>query len=357
LDPGKILGQEAARSTFESFRHFHPGWSVEESFLGESCSVIQTPFGYSANLLESLGTKIRLAEMLRQATNSVMGFRHIGFCNLAMIVNDMITVGILPHSFQLFLGVGAGEWFQDLDRLKAFYEGVAAACIENGIAWTGGESPCLTSEIFKDGAVIAGSCGGILMNEDGLPWYCDVENGDVIIGTESNGFHANGYTLLRKVIVASSVVKSRSASSKRLLKEASLPTKLYAKHARALRKAGISPSYVVNVTGHWWSKIARAKRELTYRITHGLMFPTTHWFRNLQRLGNIAEAEMWKNYNMGIGMVWFFRPAVAAAAIKVLQDCDDTHDSHILGGVEEGQRQVVFDQVGMEPIPPPDLRA
>jgi phosphoribosylformylglycinamidine cyclo-ligase len=202
----------------------------------------------------------------------------------------------------------------------AVVKGIAAACKESGCALIGGETAEMPGVYHGGDYDLAGFAVGAVERGDVLP-RADIAEGDVIIGIASSGVHSNGYSLVRKVVAKSGMAWSASApfAPTQSLGEAVLtPTRIYVKACLAAIRATKAVKGFAHITGGGFpDNIPRvlpkgmgARIDLT-RVT---VPPIFKW---LADAGNIAQNEMLRTFNCGIGMVAVASPkdvdAVSAA--------------------------------------------
>lgn len=330
IDPAKVLAQQLAPQTVSG-----PDWlgvHGQEHFRGESAYVLQLPMGdHIAHVEEGLGTKVLMADLYYQLTGNTGGYYAVGMDTVAMIVNDMATLGVHPVSLQMHLAVGSGEWLKDADRVKALYEGWLEGAKQSSAIWSGGETPVLKGIVTADSAVIAGSAVGYLPTPY-LPVKENIQPGDLIIALASSGLHANGVTLVR------SIAEGQPDEGLELCQKALVGTTVYVNAVNAVIRAGIVPHYMIHITGHGWRKIMRARAPFTYVINDLLPIPAI--FKDIRDLGSIGREEMWGNYNMGAGFAFIVSP----------EDEDDIVDlctavgytAQVVGRVEKGPKRVII---------------
>ena len=355
IDPLKVLAQQAARATGANLQ----GAGVREvaASRGESAYVVDIGDAYLASITECLGTKALVADAMRDvpAVSGVPGppemseiskasgrtwYDHIAQDTIATAVNDIITVGARPLSIHAYWAAGSSDWFDDTERMNDLVDGWKAACDVLGVAWGGGETPCLTG-VVEEGAIdLAASCVGIIRPKSRLTLGEDLAAGDAIVLLESNGIHANGLTLARKLAERLPQGYATLMPGGRMYGEALLdPTVLYPPVTEAAFEAGIGLRYIANVTGHGWRKIMRHPGRFSYRITEVPPVPKVLQFM-VDETRQTAE-EAYGSLNMGAGFALFVRPedgeaVVACAEAKGVR-------AWVAGVVEDGPRQVVID--------------
>ena len=173
----------------------------------------------------------------------------------------------------------------------------------------------------------------------------DPFKGDHIIIIESSGIHANGLSLVRKLATERLPEGYQTPlSSGKTFGEAILtPTHIYAALQRALFDQGVDIHYIINVTGHGWRKIMRAKREFTYHI-HTIP-PAQEEFRLIQETAQLSDREMYETYNMGAGFVYIVSADDAPLVVGIAQA--QGYEAWNAGVVEEGPKQVVIEPKGI----------
>ncbi len=337
IDPLKVLAQRAARTTGASLN----GAGVREvaASRGESAYVMDIGDAYLASITECLGTKALVADALRDASGRTW-YDHIAQDTIATAVNDIVTVGARPLSIHAYWAAGSSDWFDDVERMNDLVAGWKAACDVLGVAWGGGETPCLTG-VVEEGAIdLAASCVGIIRPKSRLTLGEDLAAGDAIVLLESSGIHANGLTLARKLAERLPEGYATSLPGGRMYGEALLdPTVLYPPVTEAVFQTGIDLRYVANITGHGWRKVMRHPGSFTYRITDVPSVPDVLEFMVDETRQTPEEA--YGSLNMGAGFALFVRPddgdaAVACAEAKGVR-------AWVAGVVEDGPRQVVIE--------------
>jgi phosphoribosylformylglycinamidine cyclo-ligase len=244
---------------------------------------------------DGVGTKLKLA---------IESGRHdtIGIDLVAMNVNDLIVQGAEPLLFLDYFACGKLQPEIAAEVVK----GIAAGCSEAGCALIGGETAEMPG-IYKDGDYdLAGFSLGAVERENLLPKK-DVKPGDVLLGIPSSGVHSNGFSLVRKIVAASGAKLDAPApfDKSRALVEALLtPTRIYVKPVLAALKATRGIKALCHITGGGFvdniprvlPKGAGAKVDLDE--IHAL--PVFQW---LAQAGNVAEVEMLRTFNCGIGLM------------------------------------------------------
>src|SRR5687768_7162006 len=297
LDPFKRRAQLAGRSTADVIRRL--GVSEVEMSRGESAYLLETAEGYLAHVEEALGTKNLVADAMYRLIPTRSYYDHVAQDTVAMIVNDMVTLGALPLAVAMHLGAGSSGWFADERRTNDLIEGWRNACGAARCAWGGGETPTLSGIVEPNTVVLAGSAIGVV-NPKGRLIRANIQHGDAIVMFESAGIHANGLTLARAVAERAQNGYLTPLADGRPYGEALLdPTHIYVGVIEECLNRGIDIHYAVNITGHGWRKLMRAADPFVYVIEQ---IPTPQpVFDFIQSVGNVGGAEAYGNFSIGAG--------------------------------------------------------
>jgi phosphoribosylformylglycinamidine cyclo-ligase len=341
LDPAKLLAQRAAASTAGALARF--GLAEVGASRGESAYVWEEPDAYRAFVIEGLGTKNLVGDAMRRSTGRSY-YDALARDTVAMIVNDVIVVGAEPQVVTAYWAVGASSWFDDRERAADLVRGWTEACVEAGATWGGGETPALAGVIAPDTIDLGGACIGIVRPKSRLVLGDRLAPGDAIVLLASSGIHANGLTLARALADRLPDGYTTDVGDGTRYGDALLaPTVLYPAVVRALFEAGIDVHYLVNVTGHGWRKLMRARRELRY-VLHTLpQVPAL--FRFMIERAGIDAAEAYATFNMGAGFAVYVPAAQAPRVVDVARAC--ALEAWVAGRVESGPREVVIEPLGL----------
>lgn len=336
MDPVKVLAQKAAASTAKNLAGFNAQEIVASR--GESAYVWEETDGYRALVVEGLGTKNLVADAMRNITGRTY-YDALAQDTVAMIVNDLIVVGALPQVVNAYFALGDGAWMNDRERASDLVNGWAAACNAIGATWGGGETPALKGIINPDTIDLGGSAVGSINPKEHLVLGDKLAEGDDIILVESSGIHANGISFVRHLYEKNPKLYETKLPNGKLFGEAILtPTHLYVALVRDVLAAGVVPHYMVNVTGHGWRKLMRANAAYTYEI-ETILEPHPE-FDVMQQESGVDDAEMYGNFNMGVGFALFVAPADTE---KVLAVAKQNGVKAIRGGtVKRGEKQVII---------------
>lgn len=272
---------------------------------------------------DGVGTKLRLAfQMNRHDT--------IGQDAVAMCVNDILVQGAEPLFFLDYLAVGK----LDPERVANIVAGVAKGCELAGCALIGGETAEMPGFYPEDEYDLAGFSVGAV-NRENLIDGSKIQEGDVLIGLPSSGFHSNGYSLVRKIF-ASYPMDTVFPELGEPLGEALLrPTRIYVKTILKLLESNEILGMAHITGGGLTENIPRVLPEGL-----GLQISKSSWevpalFALIQRLGEIEASEMCRTFNMGIGFVIIVHPNQVKTIQDQLLNLGET--SYVIGEVTQGK--------------------
>ena len=278
---------------------------------------------------DGVGTKLQIAFLTgRHGT--------IGQDAVAMCVNDVLAQGAEPLFFLDYLAVGKLEPLQ----IKEIVSGVAAACRESGCALIGGETAEMPG-FYRPGEYdVAGFCVGVAEREKLLP-RSDIAPGDVLVGLPSSGLHSNGFSLVRKIcfermkLTADSFIPELEGPlGEELLK----PTRLYPKTVLPLLSEFAVKGMVHVTGGGFYDNIPRVLPEGVSVSVDSAAWPIPRIFELLQSWGNVTDAEMFRTFNMGIGMILVVPETEADGVIRSLAQRGEP--AFRIGAVTAGDRTV-----------------
>ena len=240
---------------------------------------------------DGVGTKLKLAIELKQHYN-------IGIDLVAMCVNDLIVQGAEPLFFLDYYATSK----LDISIATEVIKGISEGCRQAGCALLGGETAEMPGLYQPHDYDLAGFSVGIVEQKKLLDGH-RVKNGDGIVALASSGVHANGYSLVRKIIADSNInlseVFADSTWGESLLK----PTKIYVKSILALL-ANEPVHALAHITGGGLlENIPRVLPDNCCAVldTNSWQWPTI--FQQLQQQGNVTNKEMLRTFNCGVGMV------------------------------------------------------
>ena len=280
---------------------------------------------------DGVGTKLRLAFMLDRHDT-------IGQDAVAMCVNDILVQGAEPLFFLDYLAVGKLLPRQVADVVA----GVARACKESGCALIGGETAEMAGFYPAGEYDIAGFSVGVVERSQ-LITSARVRAGDVLLGLPSSGVHSNGYSLVRKICFERKGFKGDEyieELGKTIGEELLTPTRLYPRVCLPLIRSFDIHGMVHITGGGFYENIPRALPETMGAEIDGAAWEMPAVFRLLQEWGNVDWAEMYRTFNMGIGMVLIASEDEAARIIAHLTAEGET--VYRIGRVTEGAHEVVI---------------
>ena len=339
MDPFKLAAQQAAQKTAKNILRLGLEEVVESR--GESAYVIRTLDNkYMAHVEEGLGTKNLVADAMYKLTGKPY-YDRIAIDAVAMIVNDIVTLGVLPVSVAMHLAVGSSSWFDDKNRYRALIKGWARACHMARCTWGGGETPTLKDIVNPDTAVLAGSAMGIA---DKLITG-NICHGDAIVIIESSGIHANGLTLARKIADKLRKGYLTKLSNGRSYGDTLLdPTTIYVGLVEDCMEKGVDIHYTVNVTGHGWRKLMRSPLPFQYIIDQ--LPRELPIFPFLQKHGPVDDIEAYGNLNMGAGFALYVPENQVSLVIEVAKKLKLS--AFCAGHISRGDKKVVIKPKGLE---------
>lgn len=304
MDPFKRAAQLAGRETAANIERLNGGEFKElEASRGESAYLIEAAKSFFAHVEEGLGTKNLVADAVYQLTGKSY-YDHVAQDTVAMIVNDMITLGALPLSVAMHLAVGDSNWFNDERRSRDLIEGWRHACNLARCAWGCGETPTLKGVVVPEAIVLSGSAMGLVKPKERLITAENIRPGDAIVLVGSSGIHANGLTLAREIAARLPDGYLTKLSDGRTYGETLLdPTRIYVGFLEDCLDNGVDIHYAVNITGHGWRKLMRAKQPFTYTIDQ--LPKQLPIFDFIQKHGLVDDREAYGNLNMGAGFALY----------------------------------------------------
>ena len=270
---------------------------------------------------DGVGTKLLVANVVDKHDT-------IGIDLVAMCVNDIITCGAEPLFMLDYLATGR----LDSRRMAEVVEGIVKGCREANCALIGGETAEMPGLYSPDDYDIAGFCVGVIDRKKLIDGHT-VKVGDALLGLASSGIHSNGLSLARQVF---SEDEMRVTWGRQLLK----PTQIYVKPVLALVNAGIVKA-LANITGGGFhGNIPRCLPEGMSVEVDRSAWQVPNLFLEIQRRGRVEDGEMFRTYNMGIGMVAIVSAKRVDEAQKALSKLK--LKSGVIGKVVEGDGKVIL---------------
>jgi phosphoribosylformylglycinamidine cyclo-ligase len=341
IDPLKVAAQRAAAATGAHLATH--GFSEIKASRGESAYVVDVGPFYLASIVECLGSKTLVADEMHELTGKSY-YDSIAQDTIAMAINDLITVGATPLVVQAYWAAGGSSWFGDAQRSKALVDGWKRACDTCGVAWGGGETPALAGIVESGRIDLAASCTGLINPKERLSVGDRLGAGDAIVLLASSGIHANGLSLARKLLERLPQGYLTPLGDGTTYGEALLaPTVLYSPVTEALYKAGITPHYCANITGHGWRKLLRHPAQFTYRID--AVPPVTPVLRFIQQHAKQDDREAYSTLNMGAGFALFVNAGDAQRTVDVARKAGV--EAIVAGRIETGPKQLLIEPLGI----------
>jgi len=279
---------------------------------------------------DGVGTKLKLAfELNRHDT--------VGIDLVAMSVNDILVQGAEPLFFLDYFACGK----LDVATATAVVSGIAKGCEESGCALLGGETAEMPG-MYPDGEYdLAGFAVGAVEKSQIIDGS-KIVPGDVVLGLASSGIHSNGYSLVRKIISVAKPDLEADFHGRKLADVLMAPTRLYVKPLLALMQS-MEVKGLVHITGGGLvENIPRVLGDKLTAVLDGSSWTMPPLFQWLQQHGGVADAEMHRVFNCGIGMTVIVSQENADAAMAQLQAAGET--VYRIGEIrarEEGQAQTV----------------
>ncbi len=261
---------------------------------------------------DGVGTKLKLAFELNRHDS-------IGIDLVAMSVNDILTQGAEPLFFLDYFACGKLDVATATDVVK----GIAAGCEQSGCALIGGETAEMPGMYPSGEYDLAGFAVGVV-EKSKIITGSTIKAGDAVLGLASSGAHSNGYSLVRRIIAEKKVDLSAKLDGKTLSDLILAPTRIYVKPLLQLMEK-IPVKGMAHITGG--GIVDNLPRVLSEGLTahiDGKSWPRPPLFQWLQEQGNVAEAEMLRVFNCGIGMIVIVAEADAKAAADNLRAAGET---------------------------------
>lgn len=261
---------------------------------------------------DGVGTKLKLAFQLNRHDT-------IGIDLVAMSVNDILVLGAEPLFFLDYFACGK----LDVDTATQVVSGVAAGCEQAGCALIGGETAEMPDMYPAGEYDLAGFAVGAVEKSQIIDGK-SIQAGDVIIGLASSGAHSNGYSLIRKIINSNRVDLAQDFHGKPLADVLMAPTRIYAQSLLTLQHQ-LPVKGMAHITGGGLiDNLPRILPAGTQAVVHKTAWPLPPLFSWLQQRGNVADDEMLRVFNCGIGMAVIVSGDQADTAIDYLRTNGET---------------------------------
>jgi phosphoribosylformylglycinamidine cyclo-ligase len=284
---------------------------------------------------DGVGTKLKIAQMMDVHDT-------VGIDLVAMCVNDVLVQGALPLFFLDYLATGKLEPRQSV----AIVAGIAEGCRQSDCALLGGETAEMPGFYQPGEYDLAGFAVGMVEGARLINGRKRTKPGDVVLGILSSGIHSNGYSLVRKLFFETAKMKVSDPVPElgRTLGEELLePTRIYVRAIRAAlaryRVKGVVHALAHITGGGLPDNVPRALGTRCVARIDKAAWPRPPIFELIQRLGRIDEEEMFRVFNMGVGMVVIVSPYYADAVSRSIESHGD--QVQVLGEVVRGDGPAV----------------
>lgn len=282
---------------------------------------------------DGVGTKLSVAFLSKKHGT-------IGQDLVAMCVNDVVTTGAKPLFFLDYFATGG----LDVDVAAAVVEGIARACEIAGCALVGGETAEMPGLYNAGEYDLAGFAVGIVDREKIVSGRT-VALGDTVIGIASSGIHSNGLSLARKVFFDHAklgIEDTVDELDRTIGEELLVPTDLYPKVVARMMAAGDVRALAHITGGGIPGNLPRVLPDgLGARIDRSA-FEVPGVFRAIQRLGAVEDKEMFRTFNMGLGLIAVVPPADADAVLAAAKNAG--HAASIVGEVTSGDDVTIVER-------------
>jgi phosphoribosylformylglycinamidine cyclo-ligase len=284
--------------------------------IGGFGALVELPKRYREPVLVSgtdgVGTKLKLAFALGRHDT-------IGIDLVAMSANDVLVQGAEPLFFLDYFACGR----LDVDVAAQVVQGIAAGCEQAGCALIGGETAEMPG-MYPDGEYdLAGFCVGVV-EKSGVIDGRAIAPGDAVLGLASSGAHSNGYSLIRRIVDRARPDLAADFHGRPLGEALLAPTRIYVKPLLALMRE-LRVLGLAHITGGGLiENVPRVLPDGVRAVLDARAWPLPPLFRWLEEQGNVADAEMHRVFNCGIGMVVIVAERDAERAAERLRAAGET---------------------------------
>jgi phosphoribosylformylglycinamidine cyclo-ligase len=292
--------------------------------IGSFAGAFELPSGYKEPVMlaatDGVGTKLKLA--IDSGIHDTVGIDLVAMC-----VNDLICNFGTPSFFLDYYATGR----LDVDAATAVVSGIAEGCRQAECALIGGETAEMPGMYSEDDYDLAGFAVGIA-EKDELDRVSRVQEGDVLIALPSSGLHSNGFSLARKVLFETMGMKFEDDFNGKPLIETLLePTRIYVKTFKALKEKIQAMAHITG--GGIVENLPRVLPENLRAVITEEKIETLPIFELIGQ--HVDRAEMYRAFNMGVGMVLVVREEDA-------QDVLASTDGYRIGHIETGEREALL---------------
>jgi phosphoribosylformylglycinamidine cyclo-ligase len=282
---------------------------------------------------DGVGTKLLVAHEMHS-------YENIGVDLVAMNCNDVAVCGASPLFFLDYLAVGK----LNLIREEKLIAGIIKGCEAAECLLIGGETAQMPEIYKKEDFDLAGFCVGIVEKRKILGPQ-RVKKGDILIGVASNGLHSNGFSLVRKIFLSTSRKRSllyayNPTLGRSLGEELLRPTFIYTRLLKKLAQNNYLSASAHITGGGIPGNLSRALPENLQAIIKKSSWQVPRIFPLMQEIGKITPQEMFKVFNMGLGLILIAKPAHESAILKEAKH--QGYRAQVIGIVEPGPKKVSF---------------
>ncbi len=280
---------------------------------------------------DGVGTKLKLAQMLDN-------HRTVGIDLVAMCADDVVTCGAEPLFFQDYIATGKVV----PEKIADIVAGIANGCVKAGCSLIGGEIAEHPGVMDEDGYDLAGFCVGIV-EKDEIIDGSRIRPEDKVIGISSSGLHSNGYSLARKLLFDSgefNLDDHNKLFAGSLGEELLTPSLIYTRGVLAVaRECDVKAAAHVTGGGITDNLPRVLPGDMNAEITVG-SWPVKNIFTFVQNVGHIDLIEMFRTFNMGLGMLLVVPPYESRKALQVLDM--NLYRAYEVGEIVEGRGMVMY---------------
>jgi phosphoribosylformylglycinamidine cyclo-ligase len=285
---------------------------------------------------DGVGSKLKVASLVGKHNT-------VGIDLVAMSVNDCLCTGGEPLMFLDYLAMPKDDPPLTRDLVK----GISDGCLEADCALVGGETAILPDFYQPGDYDMAGFCVGVVEREHIINGRT-IQVGDVVLGLASSGLHSNGYSLVRKIVFSHAGLRVGDfipELGRTVGEELLEPTRIYVRPIQKILQHYPVKKRVVrglaHITGEGLPgnlpRVLPPGRQIVLQRGSWPVPPVFGW---LQRLGNVADDEMFRVFNMGIGFAMIVSPYYAESIQRQL--AADRVPAWVIGEVRDGEPGVEF---------------
>ncbi|MDI6600958.1 MAG: phosphoribosylformylglycinamidine cyclo-ligase [Thermoanaerobacteraceae bacterium] len=275
---------------------------------------------------DGVGTKLKIAFMADK-------YDTIGVDLVAMCVNDVLCSGARPIFFLDYFATST----LNADKTAEVVKGIADGCKAAGCALLGGETAELPGFYESGEFDLAGFAVGVV-EKDSIITGKEIKEGDIIIGLPSSGLHSNGFSLVRKVLFEKLNYRIDSYIGylgKSLVEELLKPTKIYVKQVLELIQH-VDIKGIAHITGGgFYDNIPRILPQGLGVEIRKDSWPIHPIFHFVKEAGGVEEREMFRTFNMGIGLILITSPDDAEEFLSILGNIKEK--AYIIGNIVKGE--------------------